>query len=100
MDPVYIARHPAAAWRRLEDEVIVISASDSSLFTLNEVAAEIWECADGRTPLAEIVAHHIVTRYDVGFDEAYRDARELVEQLAGKGILIVSGEPITGGDGR
>lgn len=94
MNHMYIARHPAAAWRRLEDEVIVLSGRDSSLFTLNEVAAEIWEAADGRTPLSEIVRERICANFEVEFDQALRDAEELVQGLASHGLLLISANPI------
>lgn len=94
MNQMYIARHPAAAWRRLEDEVIVLSGRDSSLFTLNEVAAEIWEAADGRTPLGEIVSGRICANFEVEFDQALRDAGELVQGLASHGLLLISESPI------
>jgi hypothetical protein len=90
----YVARNPAAAWRRWEDEIIIVSPQDSSLYALNEVAAEIWEAADGNTPLHEIVAERVVSCYEVEFDEAYQDARELVDALAARELLAVSEKPL------
>ena len=43
------------AARVLGNETMVMSATDSTLFTLDEVATVIWESADGVTPLEEIV---------------------------------------------
>jgi len=37
-----------------------MSATDSTLFTLNEVASLIWKSADGATPLWEIVKSRFV----------------------------------------
>jgi hypothetical protein len=97
MSELYVARHPAAAWRRLEDEVIVMAAQESWLFTLNEVAAEIWEAADGRTPLASIVRDRICEKFEVDFEEAYRDAEELLRALAERGIVLLSETPLEAG---
>jgi len=97
MNAKYIARSSAIAARRLGDEMIVMSALDSTLFTLNEVATAIWQAADGRTPLADIVRRTVCREFDVTPELAYRDAEALVDDLAGHGILLVSEEPIPSG---
>jgi Coenzyme PQQ synthesis protein D (PqqD) len=93
MNSVYIARSRAVAARELDGEMMIMSAADSTLFNLNETATAIWQAADGRTPLSEIVACHICPEFEVEPEEAYRDAVELVESLARHGILVVSDEP-------
>lgn len=95
MNTMYIARSGAVAARELGGEMIIMSAADSTLFSLNEVATVIWQAADGLTPLSEIVELQICQEFDVTPDEAYRDTIELVEELAGHGILLISGEPIS-----
>jgi hypothetical protein len=94
MSPHYIARNPKIAARKLGEETIVMSAVDSSLFTLNEVATTIWQSADGRTPLSEIVANQVCEQFEVSQAEAIRDAEEFVAQLSGHGILMISDQPI------
>jgi hypothetical protein len=71
-----------------------MSAASSTLFTLDEIATLLWESADGVTPLDEIVRNKICPRYDISEDVALQDAETFVEQLAGHGILLVSGKPI------
>lgn len=90
----YVARSTAIAARALGDETMVMSAANSTLFTLNEVATVIWEAADGATPLEDIVANKICVRYDVEPDVAMKDAEGLVLELAGHGLLLVSDQPI------
>lgn len=87
------------AARKLGDEMILMSAVDSTLFTLNEQAAIIWNAADGTTPLREIVEERICSKFDVDPEEAYRDVEELVRELSGHRILLVSGEPAGGEQG-
>lgn len=99
MSPRYIARSPKIAARKLGDEMIVMSAVDSSLFTLNEVAATIWQSADGRTPLENIVANDVCGQFDVSEANAMRDAEEFVQQLSLHGILLVSDQPIENAGG-
>ena len=52
----YIAKSSAIASRMLGGEMMIMSAVDSTFFTLNPVASVIWQAADGCTPLSEIVA--------------------------------------------
>jgi hypothetical protein len=91
----YIARSRKIAARRIGDEVMIMSGVDSSLFSLNPTASLLWEAADGVTPLAEIVERTICANFDVGPEEALRDAIELAEGLAQHGILHLSDSPIS-----
>jgi hypothetical protein len=92
----YIARSTAVAARQLGAEMIIMSAADSTLFSLNETAAVIWRAADGKTPLSEIVQHHVCKEFDVAPEEALRDADELTEELARHGLLLLSDVPFSG----
>jgi hypothetical protein len=94
LNPTYIARSTAVAARRLGDEMIVMSALDSTLFTLSGVAAIIWQAADGRTPLDEIVRERVCTAFAVDAETALHDAEDFVSALAGHGVLLVSTQPI------
>jgi hypothetical protein len=91
---LYIARSPEIAARLLDGEMIVMSTRDSTLFALNPVATAVWEAADGRTPLAEIVESKVCAAFEVEAGVAYQDARGFVEELAQHGILLVSDQPI------
>ena len=94
MSATYIARSSAIAARNLGGEMMIMSALDSTLFSLNPVATAIWEAADGRTPLEDIVRQRIVPVFEVDEPAAQRDAAEFVEKLARHRILSVSDEPI------
>lgn len=100
---VYIAKSTAVAARSLDGEMMIMSARDSTLFTLNPVAAVIWQAADGKTPLSEIVERKICAEFEVGRDEAMNDAEQFVNSLASHGILVVADSPISSairGDAR
>ncbi len=71
----YVARSREIAARRLGEEIVVMSARDSTLFSLNEVAAVIWEAADGVTPLADIVERVVCSAYEVDAAQALRRRR-------------------------
>jgi hypothetical protein len=92
--PLYLARSRRIAARKLGEEMLVMSAQGSTLFTLNPTAAILWQAADGATPLEQIVESRICSEFEVGRDEALRDAESLVQDLAQHGILLISEKPI------
>jgi hypothetical protein len=94
MPETYIARSTAIAARMLGGEMMVMSALDSTFFTLDEVATVIWQAADGQTPLDRIVAEKVCPEFDVAPDVAMHDAEEFVHELSQHGILLVSDQPI------
>jgi hypothetical protein len=94
MNSRYIARSTAIAARMLGGEMMVMSAVDSTFFTLNEVATAIWQAADGRTLLSDIVERTVCSQFDVEPDIAHSDAEHFIEELSKHGILLVSDEPI------
>jgi len=91
----YIARGSKIAARMLGGEMMVMSTTDSTFFTLNNVATLIWQAADGRTPLSEIVANKICRVFDVDQERAQRGADHFVDELSRHGILLVSEHPLT-----
>ena len=93
-DKRYIARSTAIAARVLGEEMMIMSATDSTLFTLDELGTVVWEAADGVTPLEEIVANEVCTRYDVTEEVALKDVESFVEALVSRGLLFLSNEPI------
>lgn len=94
---LYILRSDNVAARQIGDELMIMSARDSALFSLNETAALLWRAADGQTPLADIVARDICPAFDIDMDTALRDATELAQGLAERGILQVGNQPFEAG---
>jgi hypothetical protein len=90
----YVARSSAIAARVIGDETMVMSATNSTLFTLDEIATVIWDAADGATPLGEIVTNEVCNRFDVTPEVAIRDALVLVEKLAEHGLMLQSEQPM------
>src|ERR1700690_4123292 len=91
----YIARSSAIAARVLAGEMMVMNSADSTFFPLNEVATAIWQAADGRTPLSQIVRDDICEKFDVDIEQAQADAERFVAELSSHGILLVSDRPFT-----
>jgi hypothetical protein len=94
MSSLYIAHSKEIAARVLDGEMIIMSARDSTLFSLNELGTIIWQGADGATSLEEIVAQKICPEYDVEPAEALEDAESFVRELAEHGIMLLSDRPI------
>ena len=51
-----------------------------SIYTLNEVAARIWELIDGKRTIREI-KKNIVEEFEVSPEEAEKDLQEHLQQL-------------------
>ncbi|HZQ22007.1 MAG TPA: PqqD family protein [Terriglobales bacterium] len=94
MPEKFIARSAAIAARKIGGEMMIMSAVDSTFFTLNEVATAIWQAADGRTPLTEIVRNSVCREFEVDEATACHDAEEFVANLSRHGILLLSDQPL------
>lgn len=94
MSEKYIRRSSQIAARMLGGEMMIMSVKDSTFFTLDPVATAIWQAADGRSSLTEIVASRICSEFEVNLATAVRDAELFVEELAAHGILQISDRPI------
>lgn len=94
MSKLFVARNPRVAARSLDGEMMIMSARDSTLFTLNKTATILWQSADGSTPLDEIVEKRICSEFEVEPGEALHDAETLARELAGHEILQISEQPI------
>lgn len=94
MKECYVARSRTVAARQLGEEMVIMSAADSTLFNLNPVATLIWQAADGKTPLAKIVEERICPAFDVEPGEALRDTQQFASELAAHGILLLAESPI------
>jgi hypothetical protein len=90
----YIVRSSGIAARMLGGEMMIMSVKDSTFFTLDPVATAIWQAADGRSSLSEIIAEKICLEFDVTPEMALRDAEQFADELAAHGILQILDQPI------
>ncbi len=82
-------QHPNAAWREVEGEVVIISPEDSVLHELNATASFIWKRATGQ-PSVEEIALQLAEEFEVEEAVALADARELVQQLMEKQLMVTA----------
>jgi len=73
-------------WRRIGDEIVVIKDDGLATHVLNKTAAFIWEMCDGKCGIDEITSR-LCKRFDVSFEEASTDVREIIEKLIELGIM-------------
>ena len=81
-----VAWADSVIWRRIDDEVVIITDDGISLHKLNKTAAHIWEMCNGDHQLDEIAAS-LCERFDVSLEEAAADVLETTRQLEGIALL-------------
>ncbi len=92
MNDVTVHRADRLAARPVDGELVILKADDSSLYVLNGVATAVWQAADGRS-IADIVDGVVCREYEVDRATAFRDVRELVDELVGEGLMTISAAP-------
>lgn len=78
--------------RRIGDEMVVIMEQADSVHILNKTAAAVWELCDGERSL-DYIASRICDRFEVDFETARADTREIISRLEKVGILSQSADP-------
>ena len=78
-------------WRRIEDEVVLITDDGLAVHVLNKTAAHIWELCNGEQGLSDIV-ESVCEQFDTTVEEATKDAAELVDNLDQLGLLAPKAE--------
>jgi hypothetical protein len=78
-------RNENFVYRKIEDETILVPIKDNvgdmgSIYSLNEVAAFIWEYIDGETTLGDI-RKMILKEFEISSEKAEEDLFEFVGQL-------------------
>ena len=81
-----VAQAEDVIWRRIGDEIVVIKDDGLATHVLNKTAAFVWEMCEGSCGIDEIAAH-LHERFDVSFEEAHADVREIIEKLLEIGIM-------------
>ena len=84
-----LARDENVAWRIIDGEAIILSAEDSSVHSLDEVGTKIWELADGKKTVKEII-EALHEEYDVEFDQLKQDVLDFISELQKKEKSLVS----------
>lgn len=75
------------AWRRIEDEAVILDLGSSVYYSLNDTAAFIWERV-GEGLDADVIAERVTEEFEQPLESARKDVLELLRDLQ-KNQLIV-----------
>ena len=84
-------KDPSVVYREIAGEAILVPirrnlADMESVYTLDGVAADIWELIDGERTVADML-DMLLDEYDVSAEILSRDLNEFIEQLESAGAI-------------
>lgn len=89
MSPENPIRSKDVAFRAVEDEMLLVSAGQGRVLSVNPLGARVWELSDGSRSAADIV-QNVQTDFDVEPAMAERDVEAFLTDLANRGFLTWS----------
>lgn len=78
---------PRIAWRKVEEEAVLLDLDTSVYYSLDPIGCRIWELLEKKKDVPAIVAA-IRSEYDVAEDRARKDVEKLVQGLLRKKLLV------------
>ena len=93
IDPgAHFTRGEDTLHRVLEGEAVIVDLTTGTYFGLNETGTRVWEIlgAEGGATV-DAVAAALAAEFDVPEAAAAKDARALLERLATRGLVRVTG---------
>ena len=82
-----LGRRDRVIAQQVEGESVLLDIASGEYFSLNAVGGRVWELCDGASPVSDIV-EVICNEFDVAPSTAMTDATELLEDLAGAGLVV------------
>ncbi len=88
------SRSPSIVTRKTGNEYVLVPVTNNiadmtSVYTLNETGAFIWELIDGKKSVEEII-EAVIDKYDVDREKATKDVLSLIDDM--KDYLIIQDE--------
>ena len=77
------------AWRQVEEEAVLLNVDTSEYYSLNPVAAEIWEKLEKGETLRKTVKF-LAASYGEPSEKIARDAREFLSDLLREGLILTA----------
>lgn len=74
------------AYRRIGDQVVLVSPRDNALMTLNQTGSTAWEALDGKRNVHQVAAE-VHRRFEVTEAEALRDVTAFLSQMLERGLV-------------
>ncbi len=82
----YASQKEELIWRRIGDEIVIITSDGLATHILNKTAARIWELCDGGLDAPKII-EHLCEQFDVPDEQARTDVTEVIGQLLKLGLI-------------
>ncbi len=83
-----VRRYSDLPWRRIENEIFIITPDDGGLHNLNEVGARVWELLDGSRDVAGIV-DQLLGEYEVERERLAADILGLLAKMRRADLIEV-----------
>ena len=81
-----ITASKAVAFCDLEDEIAILNTETAQYFTMNPVAARVWELIQEPAALSQICAI-IEDEYEIDSEQCHHDLLNLIHKLADAGLV-------------
>ena len=79
-------RSPAVATEEFDGEAVLYDERDGAVHVLNATAALVWQCLDGETTIAELIAE-LAAAYEADEATISEGVVAMTSDLAEKGLL-------------
>lgn len=83
-----LVKNEDIAWRKIDDDAILIDMDEEEVTHFNEVAAQIWAALDGKTSVTEII-EQIHSLFEVEKDKAKNDVFAFLNKLLQKEMVTI-----------
>lgn len=70
-------------------ETVILDPTGDKYFSLDGVGPRVWELLQASTTMEDVVVR-LIDEYDVDPDVCERDVRQLLDDLVGRGLVVVS----------
>jgi Coenzyme PQQ synthesis protein D (PqqD) len=82
-----VGRRDRVMSQQVEGDAVLLDVDSGEYFALDDVGSLVWELCDGSRSVADM-AELISAEFDVDASTALVDAIELLESLAGAGLVV------------
>lgn len=81
-----IKRHPDAAWRKLDEQIVVVAPENGTLHLFNTTAGFLWEQLENERGESEL-SQALCSEFETTTDTARKDVEEFVSEMIEKKVI-------------
>lgn len=85
----FVRNEDDVVYRSLGDEAVLLHFKSGNYYTLNDVGILIWDVADGKCKVQDII-ELIFQTFDVERDDVEHDVTIFLEELAAENLIVLS----------